>query len=60
MDKKLMNKIEDMEMDKVSGGRRVGGPKIRPQIMENIQNENGAMMPKPQLVVPIDPSTPKD
>ena len=27
---------------------------------KNVQNENGAMMPKPQPVVPIAPSTPKD
>ena len=26
MDKMNKNKMDDMEMDKVSGGRRVGGP----------------------------------
>ena len=31
MDEMNKNKIDDMEMDKVSGGRRVGGPNTRPR-----------------------------
>ena len=63
---KPMNKLEDMEMDMVAGGRGRGGfrrPKSNANSMAaNIMGatENGAMMPKPQPVVPIDPSTPKD
>ena len=63
---KPMNKMKDMEMDMVAGGRGRGGfrrPKSNTNSMAaNIMGatENGAMMPKPQPVVPIDPSTPKD
>ena len=69
MDEMNKNKMDDMEMDKVSGGRcNPGGSKKRPRdsnansMAANIMGatENGAMMPKPQPVVPIDPSTPKD
>jgi len=56
MDKKFMNKMDGMEMDKVSGGRcNPGGSKKRPRPSFHDSNENSmaANIDETQMKLPI-------